>query len=734
MLKRTPLLWALGGVVALVVLAGVAMRVAVNPEMFKPQIEAFASRATGLTLRIEGPIRLSYFPWLGIEMGRASLGGLKGFENDPFVSVDGADIKVRLSALWRGDLEAGALRLKNPSLTLIKAADGRANWQALPVREVTLENDRVVVRSDTGQTAFHYLLEGFAVTGGAVTFEDRAAGRTIRLTDLAAKADRVASGESSDIAVAFKLALDKPQVSVATSLAGKLTVDPANLVFGFDKADLDIKAEAQGLPFSGFKGTGRANVTVRGNDGRVQIRDMALTAMAAGGVFPAKGETAKLSGSLDYDAQAGRLAFSDMDLEALGLKLTGRIDGSMGAAGAEPRFVWQYATNSFNPKTLLAALGITLPGLSDTALQSVETRGEVTFTPSSLGLKVAPLRLDGQNIAFSAEVTDFKQPAMHFELTADSLDLDRYLPAASKGAKPAETPAAKEEPGKPDPMLQTARINGQISIGTLKIKGLDLSKVRVTVAGADGTIAVKPFSFGVSDGTVVGALTMGVAKPVPPMTFAATVSGVQVGPVLKAVTGKVPLTGILTAKADLRSAGRTPQALLGSLSGPASFRLDNGRLEGFSVSPQLLASFKAIGGLTDLNAQSVLDGVAAFGQGLASSHQGSTVINDASASFQCDKGVAATRDILVRSPVGQINGGGRIDLGHSRLDVALRAKLTGVATVPVLVKGSFDAPSVSVDSEALTSEALRAVPSAVGKSLKEGGQKVLDAVKGIFGN
>lgn len=718
--------------VVLLVLAAAGIRLAVNPAIFKPQIEQAVLQATGLTLRIEGPIRLSYFPWLGIEMGKASLGGLKGFENDPFVRVEGAILKVRLIALLHGDLEAGAVKLERPDITLIRAADGRTNWQALPIREVRLEENKVVVRSDAGQTAFNYLLESFSLKGGTVTFADRADNRTVRVTDLNVTSGRIATGKTSDVSLDFKLESDKPRVSLATGLKGKLTVDPSDLVFTFDKADLDIKATAADLPFARLTGTGKADVTVHGNDAAVQVKKLDLSATASGGIFKQTGETVRLAGNLDVDGTAGTLAFSEMRLEGLGLTATGRLDGDMGKAGGEPRFVWQFSTNRFSPKALLATLGITLSGLPEDALSSLETQGEVVYSPAALGLTVKPLTLDGQNLSFTATVTDFNKPAMTFELTADALNADRYMATGTADktqAQPAKEPAKEPAAKSSGPLPPTARVNGRIAIGRLTAKGLTITDLKTTVAAADGTVTVGPLSCGLAGGTVAGGLTVALSRPVPDWRLNAAIAGVQVKPVLMALTGKAPLSGSFSAKATVATAGKTGKALASGLSGPISLRLDNGQVEGFSLSPQLLASAKGLVGVVSLDPQAIIGSIAGFGQALAASHHGSTAISLAGANFRFQNGVGTTKDLLVRAPQGQVTGAGTVDIGRERLDLALSAALSGVGTIPLLVNGPFDAPQVTVDKAALAKQSVKAIP----QLLERSGKGVLDSVKGFFG-
>ncbi len=717
-------------VVALAVAAplvgAAALRLWVDPEAFKPGIEEFVRHSTGLSLRVEGPLRLSWFPWLGIEIGRASLGGVAGFEEEPFLRVEGAAIKVRLAALVRGELEAGAIRLDGPEITLVRAADGRANWQALPVREVRLERERVVVRSDAGQAAFRYQLEGLSVSGGRLTFEDRASGRTVRASDVRVDVGRIATGETSDVTLGFTLEAERPRVAATTRLTGKLRADPGNLVFAFDHADLGLDARSPDLPLRRLSGTGRADVTVNGQDARVSVKGIALSATAAGGMFPEEGTTATLSGNFDWSATEGRLVFSDMVLEGSGLRATGRLDGETGPAGAPPRFVWQFATNAFDPRALLASVGITLSGLPEGALSLLETRGEAVFTPSALGLAVDPLRLDGQHIALTVHVEHFDKPAIRFELTADALDADRYLAAGREGG-----PRSDRETGGAAPST-SASVTGRIRLGRLGLRGLALTNVQADVAASGGTVTARPVSFGLAGGTVSGGLSLETARAAPSLRLGATVSGVAVKPVLAALAGQSALSGTLSAKADISCAGGSPEALRASLSGPVSLRLENGQVEGFSVSPQLLASLKALVGLADLSPQGIVQATGTLGQAVSASRQGSTPISLASAAFQFHGGVGTTRDVLVRAPQGQVTGAGSVDLGRERLDLALRADIAGVGSVPLLVGGGFASPDVSVDKGALAKQAVTSVPRMLEKGVKETGKNVLDSVKGVF--
>src|SRR6266403_467008 len=63
-----------GAVIACFVLALLAVRLFVDPNDYKPRIEAAVKNATSRELLLQGAIKLSVFPWIALELGPASLG------------------------------------------------------------------------------------------------------------------------------------------------------------------------------------------------------------------------------------------------------------------------------------------------------------------------------------------------------------------------------------------------------------------------------------------------------------------------------------------------------------------------------------------------------------------------------------------------------------------------------------------------------------------------------------
>ena len=113
------------GAVALLAVALIVALVLVDPNAHKPRVEAAASRALGMEVRVNGPLSLRWRP------------GPHLLLHDVQAHKHGADIAVvrevvvnlEWAALLRGDLRVRSLELHDGVLTIVRAPDGRFNFQ-----------------------------------------------------------------------------------------------------------------------------------------------------------------------------------------------------------------------------------------------------------------------------------------------------------------------------------------------------------------------------------------------------------------------------------------------------------------------------------------------------------------------------------------------------------------------------------------------------------------------------
>src|ERR1700743_975828 len=86
-----------GILVLVVILLAVALPFIFNPNSFKDDIARLVKQRTGRELVIQGDIKLSLFPWLGMQIGPMELSNAQGFGAVPFASINETDVHV---AFW----------------------------------------------------------------------------------------------------------------------------------------------------------------------------------------------------------------------------------------------------------------------------------------------------------------------------------------------------------------------------------------------------------------------------------------------------------------------------------------------------------------------------------------------------------------------------------------------------------------------------------------------------------
>jgi AsmA protein len=196
--------WISIGLAALVLLLvlGIAVLVwLVDPNTFKPRIEAEVKKATGRDFALAGDIELGFYPWLALRTGPGSFGNPPGFPAEPMAAWQGAQLGVKLFPLLRGELVVDRVRLKGADLRLLRRADGHGNWEGIGSNETP---------PPAGEKTRHITVDGVAIEDSRLLFVDEAPpGRRVEITALRLTTDEIAPDEPfTDTEIAGVLHMD----------------------------------------------------------------------------------------------------------------------------------------------------------------------------------------------------------------------------------------------------------------------------------------------------------------------------------------------------------------------------------------------------------------------------------------------------------------------------------------------------------------------------------------------
>ena len=170
-------------------------------------------------------------------------------------------------------------------------------------------------------------------------------------------------------------------------------------------------------------------------------------------------------------------------------------------------------------------------------------------------------------------------------------------------------------------------------------------------------------------------------------------SGVQIGPVLKALAGSDILAGTLQMQSDTKATGLLPADATRSLNGRGHVLVSDGMVRGFNIA----AAMRSLGGA------------------LPTGTPKSTDFSQLSGSYVLTNGLARNDDLFLASPLIRLTGKGTVNLVNKTMDYHVKPTLVGTLvgqgdtvtarkglSVPLAISGPFSSPTIRPEINAST--------------------------------
>ncbi len=332
----------------------------------------------------------------------------------------------------------------------------------------------------------------------------------------------------------------------------------------------------------------------------------------------------------------------------------------------KPDFNGKISIGDFSPAALLKQLGIHYDPVDSSALGRANLSANLRGTPSSIYLDKMHLRLDDTVVTGSASARFASLPAIDFNLSADGIDLDRYLPKATgeKAAKKRRGGAAAVVV--PVPLIKEMNVHGALHVGKLKAFGIRSTDISARVAAKNGFTTIGPNTARLYSGRYLGKTTVDVRKGAPRFTMDERLEGIQLGGFLKDAGIFDRFEGTGDVRAKLSAHGLDADDILHSLDGTASVSLKNGTLHGVDVYNTVVNSCET---------GSYAAGEAGAATPFASLH----------ASAKLNNGVADNRDLRLAGRLFQVSGAGKVNLGRGTIDYLAEVRLLEQTKCPLSI-------------------------------------------------
>ena len=761
-----------------------------DPNDFKDEIAAKVHQATGRDLLIEGDIKLSVFPWVGLDLGKTRLSEKPEFGEGPLASMDAVEIRAKLTPLlFQQRLEMDTLRLKGLRLNLVRTKDGKFNLDDLTA--TTTQGPRQDGQKDQQPPkALALTVGGVDVTDARIRYQDRQTGQTIELDKLSLLTGEILTGRPMDVALGFDVNLAEPglagrftfksQVHAQSMLdpirlqGAELSFDGAGEGLGIRRSKIHLRSDVEFDPIkqvlrlpamalqvdntasdatrAGYEQlTLNLNVGVQADlaDKVWKAPDLNMRLQAQTPSAPEDKLDANLNTDLTLDMKNAELGLKTFALSVLGIQING--DAWIRNLGKKDQNIaGNLDIKPFSPRQVFRQLGRTPPVTADPeVLSKVALNAGFTATSDSVGLKAIEGVLDDSRIGGDFQVKSLSGPDLRFHLKLDRLDADRYLAPKPKNADLPKAQAGDEQGqgntptpiGLPLDMLRALKLNGNLDVGEFKLNNIRAQNVNMVLTADGGIVRIAPFTARLYGGDVRVDKELDVREATPVIRVKSNLRGFQVGPFLtdlqqkpSKLSGKTDLTTHLTTR------GLTPQDMKKALNGKAQFKLQDGAVKGFNLAHAIRQAKAASQGKS-------IQSAASNEKTDFTMLTGSAVIRD---------GVAENKDLYAKTPLLRIAGAGKADLRANTVDYALKGTVVASAqgqggrdlqdlaglTIPIKIRGPFEKPEIGVDMGGLlkglvSQQAQDQVRQVQEKTQKKVEKKLQDAVggqlKGLFG-
>jgi len=691
------ILSTIAALILLLIALACILPLVIDPNDFKPEIAAAVKDKTGRDLILDGELKLSLFPRIGISAGKIALSNAPEFQDRLFATIEESHVTVLLLPLLSKKVEVNRIVLKGLVLNLAKNKQGITNWDDLTAETVAPAAAVVGKQNEQPVAAAIpaiFTIGGIAIENARIIWDDLKTEQHIELKDLNLNTDKFSFDEPVGIAASLTALNNRANTSQAIKLNTELTVNEKLDAFTLRHSDLQVIT-------SGETVLGKSLTTA------LTVADAALDMNR---------QTAKIYGL--------QLASGDVTLAAA--EMTGS------AIKDKPSFQGSVTVAPFSPARVLQQLAISLPAMQDAnALSKLSANFDLTATADSADLQNLGLTLDDSQIKGFINIKDFAQSIISFNLNIDALDVDRYLSPADKASKSIASPAVLLAAGLsalPVETLRKLNADGTVSLGKLKVKSLAMQDIHINLSSRNGVVTTQQSVKQFYQGSYSGNLSMDTHGDKPALAVTEKIDHVHIEPLLKDYQGDPKMSGIVDASAQLQGQGRKADELKASLNGQLSFLFKDGVVKGF-------------------NLQKIIDEGKAIIKGSAlpsDSKNDQTLFSNMSGTATITNGLIQNNDLVAKSSTLQVDGKGNLNLNSEALDYKVDAKLldsAATATEPEQVKGAvainiagtLSKPTYTIDIASLLTDKNKAkIDKLINKIDKKLGPGLGDLLKGFL--
>lgn len=339
----------------------------------------------------------------------------------------------------------------------------------------------------------------------------------------------------------------------------------------------------------------------------------------------------------------------------------------------------------------------------------IELKTALDAAADSIQLSDLQIRADETTLRGKVHFKQIKPMKAEFDLSADQIDLDRYLGRSS---------SEKKHNTKEGTFLRDSEINGLLRISRLKAYNIRGTDLRLTISEKDGLLRINPLTAAMYRGKLTADISEDFRGKSLETGINLHLSGFTPGELIQDIFGKSQLAG---GRGDisLRLTGRSPD-FLKTLNGKADIKITDAILKGHNI-PGLIE-------LTGYPFKALLQKLGAYKEQPAQ-----TNIRSLIARFDIHNGKAVAKEVLMKTPDVRIGAEGFADLVHKILDARLSVDVNEIVNVPMTIKGTFAKPDIFVNPVGVVGGSAVNIGKKIIQAPINIGESIVKGVDSLFG-
>ncbi len=783
--------WLAGALVGLLLMLALAVLLVpmfVDPNDYRDEIGSVVKQQTGRDLELAGDLKISVFPWLGIQTQGLSLSQPEQIGGD-MVSVENAQLRLKLMPLLSKQLEIDTIVLDKPTLNLITLADGTSSFTGLTGDEEVSSGSETV--SATGSApaapsspqssaaieaaeadanpanAVALVVQGVEITDANVLWDDRQAGQKYLVQDFDLSTGNLLGSSLAPVEMSGTVIDAADPTPIALTVTGEAKIDKDTFKVDFENLDAQINqadqnltlgftamqfAQNESVAVQSIRFTANAIITseetpdqvtpvaldgviesvnyqLSGNAGQVDVAGMNVNTELEGRKF----NLSAPSVAANVESQTARIDQLQLDSGDLDLAITDLAAQQFIDA---PSATGNLMLKPFNALALLKDLKIDYQPTNPSALTAVGMSTGFSGSTTDASLKGLTVNLDQSRLSGDLAVSDFENMSAEFALVLDSLNLDDYLPVGDEAADEEPAVEGAEALALPLAALQTINANGTFKASQLISGGLKLEDIDVSVVSQNGMLTVTP-NAKLYDGSLAGQFEFSQGEDQAELKVKNEIDLVSLGNMLTDADVTDQLSGFGSLDVDITV---TEKDGVQSNQGVIKLLAKNGAVQGIDIKSMLdgaLSTYQQFTGGGDDSADTA-------DQEQQSEQSDETRFAELLGTFYLKDYKLTNNDFSMKAPLFRVLGEGEIDVAAQTLNYLVNVAVVGSTdgqggkgldelagiTIPIRLSGDLTAPSYSLDLKSLySSYAKRELDKKKGEFLQEqlgieGGEKL----------